>query len=179
MTIAMAIGRRQDQLILDALAAAVAAGGIAGTSPTSVMTVAKLTDVGEFFDDQGVPESERHMVWSPRAKKQMFADTTATSADFNAMRVLQNGTFNEYFGFTFHMIETRVEGGLVKTGNDRFCFAFHGGQRGSTGLAVGIDFRTTVDWIAEKTSWLSNGLFSAGSVVIDPLGIASVIVDET
>ena len=178
MTIAMAIGRRQDQLILDALTAGVNAGGIAGTSPSSVMTVAKLTDVGEFFDDQGVPESERHFVWSPRAKKQMFADTTATSSDFNALKVLQNGMFNEYFGFTFHMIETRVEGGLAKPADDRFCFAFHGGQRGSIGLAVGIDFRATVDWIAEKTSWLSNGLFSAGSVVIDPLGIASVIVNE-
>ena len=77
------------------------------------------------------------------------------------------------------MIETRVEGGLVKTANDRACFAFHGGQRGSTGLAVGIDFRTTVDWVPEKTSWLSNGLFSAGSVVIDPLGVVSVVVDET
>lgn len=177
-TIAMAIGRRQDQLILDALTAGVAAGGIAGTSASSVMTVAKLTDISEFFDDQGVPESERNIVWSPRAKKQILADEKATSADFQAIKTLVNGQFNEYMGFTFHMIETRVEGGLVKTGNDRFCFAFHGGQRGSTGLAVGIDFRTTVDWIAEKTSWLSNGLFSAGSVVIDPLGIVSVIVDE-
>ena len=149
-TIAMAIGRRQDQLILDALSAGVAGGGIAGTSASSVMTLAKLTDVGEFFDDQGVPESERHMVWSPAAKKQMMADTKATSVDFNAMRVLQNGQFNEYFGFTFHMIETRIEGGLLKPGTDRFCFAFHGGQRGSTGLAVGIDFRATVDWIPEK-----------------------------
>lgn len=178
-TIAMAIGRRQDQLILDALTAAVTAGGIAGTSASSVMTLAKLTDIAEFFDDQGVPESERNIIWSPRAKKQILADEKATSADFNAIKVLVNGQFSEYMGFTFHMIETRVEGGLVLSVNDRFCFGFHGGQRGSTGLAVGIDFRTTVDWIAEKTSWLSNGLFSAGSVVIDPLGIVSVIVDET
>ncbi|MCK4784662.1 MAG: hypothetical protein KAV87_12990 [Desulfobacteraceae bacterium] len=178
-TIAMAIGRRQDQLILDALAAGVAGGGIAGTSASSAMTVAKLTEISEFFDDQGVPESERHLIWSPRAKRQILADTQATSADFASIKALVNGKFNEYMGFTFHMIETRVEGGLVKTVNDRACFAFHGGMRGSLGLAVGIDFRSTVDWIAEKTSWLSNGLFSAGSIVIDPLGIVSVIVDET
>ncbi len=178
-TIAMAIGRRQDQLILDALTAGVAAGGIAGTSASSLMTVAKLTDISEFFDDQGVPESERHIVWSPKAKKQILADEKATSADFQSIKTLVNGKFNEYMGFTFHMIESRVEGGLDKPVTDRFCFAFHGGQRGSVGLAVGIDFRATVDWIAEKTSWLSNGLFSAGSVVIDPLGIVSVIVDET
>jgi len=179
MTIAMAIGRRQDQLMLDALEAAVTAGGIAGTSATSVMTLAKLTDISEFYDDQGVPESERNIVWSARAKKQILADEKATSADFNAIKVLVNGRFSEYMGFTFHMIETRVEGGLVLSGNDRLCFGFHGGQRGSLGLAVGIDFRATVDWIAEKTSWLSNGLFSAGSVVIDPLGIVSIVVDET
>ncbi len=178
-TIAMAIGRRQDQLLLDALTAGVSGGGIAGTSASSVMTVAKLTEISEFFDDQGVAESERHLIWSPRAKRQILADEKATSADFASIKALVNGKFNEYMGFTFHMIETRVEGGLVKTVNDRACFAFHGGQRGSLGLAVGIDFRATVDWIAEKTSWLSNGLFSAGSIVIDPLGIVSVIVDET
>jgi len=179
MTIAFAIGRRQDQLILDAFSVAVTAGGIAGTSASSVMTLAKLTDISEFFDDQGVPESERNIIWSPRAKKQILADPQATSADFNAIKVLVNGRFSEYMGFTFHMIEAREEGGLVKTGDDRFCFGFHGGQRGSIGLAVGIDFRATVDWIADKTSWLSNGLFSAGSVVIDPLGVVSVVVDET
>ena len=50
---------------------------------------------------------------------------------------------------------------------------------GSTGLAVGIDFRTEVNYIAEKTSWLANGLFSAGSVVIDANGFADVNMNET
>lgn len=65
------------------------------------------------------------------------------------------------------------------SGNIRTLYAYHGGQRGSTGLAVGIDFRTTVDWIAEKTSWLSNGLFSAGSITIDPNGLIDILIDES
>jgi len=178
-TIAMAIGRREDQLILDALSAAVTAGGIAGTVASAVMSVATLRETSKFFNKQAVPMSERNIIWSSDALEQLLGTTEATSSDFNTVKALVNGEINSFMGFKFHLIEDREEGGLVLTGNNRFCFAFHGGRRGSTGLAVGIDFRSTVDWIAEKTSWLSNGLFSAGSVVIDPLGIVSIIVDES
>ena len=178
-TIAMAIGRRQDQLILDAMTAAVTAGGIAGTIPSAPMTVATLRETSKFFNLNAVPMNERNIIWSSDALEQLLGTTEATSSDFNTVKALVNGEINSFMGFKFHLIEDREEGGLALSGSDRFCFAFHGGMRGSTGIAVGIDFRTTVDWIAEKTSWLSNGLFSAGSVVIDPLGIVSIIVDET
>jgi hypothetical protein len=175
-TIAMAIGRRQDQLIIDAM---VAASGFAGTIPSAVMTVATLREASKFLNDQAVPTADRHIIWSPTAQEQLLGTTEATSSDFNVVKALVNGEVNSFMGFQFRLIETREEGGLPLSGNNRTCFAYHGGQRGSTGLAVGIDFRTTVDWIAEKTSWLSNGLFSAGSVVIDALGIVQFIVDES
>ena len=82
-------------------------------------------------------------------------------------------------GFTYHMIETRDEGGLPLAADIRTAYAYHGGGMGSTGLATGINFRATVDWIAEKTSWLSNGLFSSGAIAIDALGIVDILTDET
>lgn len=181
MTIANAIGRREDQLIIDAIEAQRVAGGLAGSIniSTAALTVAELRETAKFLNDQAVPKSMRHIVWSPTAEEQLLGTTEVTSADFNTVRALVMGDIDTFLGFKFHMIETRDEGGLpVPATNERRIYAYHGGNRGSVGLAMGIEFRTTVDWIAEKTSWLSNGLFAAGSVVIDALGIVDIHFDE-
>jgi len=49
---------------------------------------------------------------------------------------------------------------------------------GAIGLAVGVNFRTEVNYIPEKTSWLANGLFSGGSVAIDAEGIVEISCTE-
>ena len=51
-------------------------------------------------------------------------------------------------------------------------------DRRAVGLAVGIDFRSEVNYIPEKTSWLANGLFKAGSVGVDALGIVEITTTE-
>ena len=180
MTIAMAIGRRQDQLIIDAWTAATPLAVIpTSVGPNNGMNMTKLRRASKLLNDQAVPMSERWIAWSPTAAEQLLGSTPATSSDFNSVKALVNGEINSFVGFQFKMIETREEGGLPLSTNDRTCYAYHGGQRGSTGIAVGIDFRATVDWIPEKTSWLSNGLFSAGSIVIDPNGLIDLVIDES
>lgn len=181
MTIASAIGRREDQLIIDALEAARAAGGLAGSIniSTAALTVTQLRTAAKHLNDQAVPKSQRHIVWSPTAEEQLLGTTEVTSADFNTVRALVMGDIDTFLGFKFHMIETRDEGGLpVPAANERRIYAYHGGSRGSVGIAMGIEFRTTVDWIPEKTSWLSNGLFAAGAIAIDKLGIVDIHFDE-
>jgi hypothetical protein len=37
-----------------------------------------------------------------------------------------------------------------------------------------MDMKTSVDWIADRTSWLSNGCLKAGSVVRDASGVVKV-----
>jgi len=179
-TIALAISRRQDQLIIDAWTAATAGGTVAKTvGPNDGMNTTKLRRAARLLNDSAVAKGDRHIAWSPAASEQLLGSTPATSSDFNTVKALVNGDIMSFMGFQFHMIETRDEGGLPISTNDRTCYAYHGGRRGSTGLAVGIDFRATVDWIAEKTSWLSNGLFSAGAVTIDPVGLIDIIIDES
>ncbi len=39
--------------------------------------------------------------------------------------------------------------------------------------------KTSVDWIADRTSWLCNGALKAGAVSRDGLGIVKVQYDET
>jgi preprotein translocase subunit SecY len=49
----------------------------------------------------------------------------------------------------------------------------------SIGIAVGLDINTTIDWIAQKTSWLANGIYKAGAVAREPQGIVKLQYNET
>ena len=79
-----------------------------------------------------------------------------------------HGEVDTFLGFKFHVIETRDEGGLPELTN----YAYH---KKSIGLAVGIDMKTTIDWVAHKTSWLANGLFKAGSVAREAAGMVRMV----
>jgi len=116
------------------------------------------------------------MACSPQAIEKMMNDSTITSADYNALRVLMAGEINSFMGFQWKMIETRTEGGLAVASNIRDCFAYH---KSAVGLAVGIDVSTEVNYVPEKVSWLSLGKVKAGAVTIDNTGVVKVQIDET
>ena len=181
MVVSMAISRREDQLIIDALTAATPVGTVAtseGGAGTNLNT-AKYRKAKQLLDQQGVMQMDRKILVHANNIFGLLGDTTATSADFATIRALVDGQIDTWLGFKTLMFENRDEGGLPVSSNVRTGYAFHGGMMGSTGLAVGIDFRTEINYIAEKTSWLVNGLFSAGSVVIDPNGFVDVNMDES
>ncbi len=177
--IANAIGRREDQLILDALDAA----STTLTVPSSVggassgLNTAKVRRARRLLNQQGVPKTkgDRCFVVSSEGMEDLLGDSDANTIDKNVIKALYDGDISHWVGFYFKEMEDRDEGGLPKTGNDRTNFAYH---RASTGLAVGINMRTEVNYIPVKTSWLANGMFSAGSVAIDALGIVEVTTVE-
>jgi hypothetical protein len=74
-------------------------------------------------------------------------------------------------GFAWHIIESRDEGGLPYAASTWEGFAWH---KSAIGLAVGIDIKTEVNYVAQKTSWLCNGVMKAGSVSRDGDGSVSV-----
>jgi len=177
--VASAMGRRQDQLILDALAAS-------GTSLTvsndigasdSNMNIAKLREAKRLMDKNNVPPDNRHIIIHANGLSNLLSESTVTSSDFNTVKALVQGELNTYMGFQFHVLGDRAEGGLAIDGSlDRVCFAFH---RDSIGYAEGIGMRTEINYIAEKTSWLVNEVFSAGAVTIDAEGIVSITCRES
>lgn len=178
--IAGAIGRREDQLILDALDAAstsllvgINVGGTASNLNTAKMRLGKAR-----LDRKGVPSTERYAVVHANGMYGLLGDSDANTFDKNAVKALVDGEINRWLGFDFIVMDDRDEGGLPLATNDRTSYLFHGGVRGAVGLAVGIDQRTEVNYIAEKTSWLANGLFKAGAVAIDPEGIVEVTTSE-
>lgn len=164
--IAGAIGRKQDQICIDEMVANANANIIpeGGTG----LTVAKLRTASRLLNERGVPSSDRHMAISARALESLLSDPEATSADFNSIKALVNGELNTYVGFRIHMIDNRDEGGLPLNGTTRTNLFWH---KEAVGMAVGKDFETKIDWVAQKTSWLVNGCYSAGAKVIDQEGV--------
>lgn len=178
--IAGAIGRREDQLIIDAIDAASTTLTVSeniGGSNTGLNTT-KLRRAMRLFDDQAAPSGQRYFLGHAIGKEQLLGETEPTSGDFNTVRALVNGEITSFVGFQFMWMETRDEGGLTLASNIRTNYAWHGGPMGSVGMATGINFNTEVNYIADKTSWLANGLFTAGAVTIDALGVAEISTYE-
>jgi len=175
MTIAGALGRRCDQLVIDAmdgstpLTTAIPQGG-------TNLTMAKVIDAQVALRDQGVPNTELFAAIESQGLGGLLNDEKATNADYQNIKALVSGEINTLVGFQFVIIETRTEGGLALAGNIVDSWFF---QRPAVGLAIGIDMKTEINWIAERTSWLTNGMLKAGSVVRDEGGLVKVQYDKT
>jgi len=177
--IANAIGRREDQLILDALDAAATTLTVAtsvGGAATGLNT-AKMRRAAMLMNRAGVPrmKGERTFVISAEGLENLLGDPDANTIDKNNIKTLYDGEISHWLGFEIVVMEDRAEGGLPKVGNIRTNFAYH---RPAIGLAVGINMRTEVNYIPVKTSYLANGIFSAGAVAIDPTGIVEIETTE-
>lgn len=182
-TIAKAIGRREDQLVIDAMEAITFATtedsnpdtGFSATIATN-FTIAALNTAAKHLNTIEAEMEERHLALQANALQSLMNTTTVTSSDFNTVKALVQGELDTFVGFKFHLIGTRAEGGLggVTTAENALLW-----QKAAIGLAVNMDLRTTIDWVAQKTSWLANGVFKAGSVAREPQGIVRIIYDET
>jgi hypothetical protein len=174
----MAMGRRLDQLIIDAMAASAFATQVSDDlgGSSSGLNIEKILRAKRLLDDNGVPADGRTMLVSARAIEQGMLEAEITSADYNMLRPLMSGELTKFAGFDFIMMEARDEGGIPLATNIRNNFAVH---KDAVGLAVGIDIRTEVNYIPEKTSTLVNTLFSAGAVSIDTNGIIDVLTYES
>ena len=171
--VANAIGRRQDQIILDALAAS-STGNVVDENEGGTDTglnVAKLRAAKKLLDKNNVPMDNRHIIIHANSLASILGETSVTSADFNTVRALVSGELNTFLGFTFHTIGDRAEGGLPIANSERKLWAFH---RDAIGYAEGIAPRTEIHYIPEKTSFLVNAVFSAGAIAIDAEGIVEV-----
>lgn len=171
-TIAGALGRKQDQLIIDVLSSGagstVAEGGTALT--TDKIISAKKTLVANNVS------GALHGVIDAEGLADLLGDEEATSADYQNVKALVTGEIDTFMGFKIHVIGTRSEGGLPKTGNIQSTFFF---DRDAVGLAVGIDMKTTVDYIPERVSHLCTGMLKAGACVRDGDGVVKVNFDAT
>jgi len=174
-----AIGRRQDQMIIDSLVnsstSLTVSNDIGATD--SNLSVAKLREAKRLLDKNNVPPEGRHIVLHGNNLSSLLSETAVTSSDFNTVKALVAGELNTFLGFTFHLLGDRSEGGLPIDGSlDRKVFAFH---KDAVGYAEGIAPRTEINYIPEKTSFLVNAVFSATATTIDAEGIVQLTCRET
>lgn len=173
MLVANALGRRSDQIIINSFVGN--AGSTIAEGGTN-MTYTKYTDIIQFFDNNAVPLPERFVAMSASNFRSLLADDHFVSTFYTQNRVLDKGFIREFLGINVIIIPQMNEGGLpLSGGNIRQTFAWH---KQSTGMGIGHDFRTEINYLPRETSWLVNGIFSAGAVVIDNLGLIEVDCNE-
>ena len=176
--VANAIGRRQDQLVIDALTASstsnTVSNDIGGTDTN--LNLDKLLAAKKLLDKGNVPPQDRHMVIHANSLASILAEQKLTSSDYASVKALVSGEINTFLGFTFHVLGDRTEGGLAVDGSlDRTVWAFH---KDAVGYAEGMGPKTEINYVPEKTSFLVNSMFSAGAVAIDAEGIVQITCRE-
>jgi hypothetical protein len=176
--VSMAVGRRMDQLVIDALDGAgtslTVANSIGGS--TTNLNVDKVLEAKKLMDQQGVPSEDRFFLCHANNMAAFLDDSDVKTIDVNTTKALAQGTVDSFLGFKFIMVGDRTEGGLAVDGSsDRTCLAWH---KNACGLAINMDKKTEINYIAEKSSFLVNSMFSAGSVGIDTAGIVEVTCRE-
>lgn len=179
--VSKAIGRRMDQLIIDALDAASSPSTVAktvvtsGSAAASNLNVGKLIAAKKALDAKNVPFDDRHIVIHANSLSGLLGDERAISGDFASIKALVSGEINTFLGFNFYVVGDRDEGGLPLSSSDRSIFAFH---RSACGMAVNMNQKTEINYVPEKTSFLVNSMFSAGAVAIDDEGIVKITCEE-
>jgi hypothetical protein len=176
--VSMAVGRRMDQLVIDALDGAgtslTVANSIGGS--TTNLNVDKVLEAKKLMDQQGVPAEDRYFLCHANNMAAFLDDSDVKTIDVNTTKALAQGTVDSFLGFKFIMVGDRTEGGLAVDGSsDRTCLAWH---KNACGLAINMDKKTEINYIAEKSSFLVNSMFSAGSVGIDTAGIVEITCRE-
>lgn len=171
----MAIGRRCDQMIIDALTASgttlnIPDGGLGFTYAKFLSAFALLranaATRNVYCAINAVAESQ--LMTEAQLTQSFYIDRKPLTVDgFQLMTIM---------GVTFIVIPDNDEGGLPVVGDVATCFMW---ARDAMGIGVGIDKRTEINYIPEKTSWLVNSLFAANAVAVDPTGIVEVEIDIT
>jgi N4-gp56 family major capsid protein len=170
------IGRRMDQLVIDALNAASSPSTV-GTDVGGVGTnlnLAKLLAAKKALDTKNVPMEGRFMIIHANGLAALLDEQELTSSDFATVKALARGELDTFLGFKFITLGDRDEGGLPLP-STRSSFAFH---RDAVGLGIGMNQRSEINYIAEKTSSLVASMFSAGAVAIDDEGIVKISSTE-
>ena len=177
-TLGNAIGRRTDQMVMDAISGSSSSLTVANSigGSTTNINVAKIRESARLMNGANVPMADRHMAISADGLASLLSETQATSVDYVANKALTNGKIDSFLGFTIHMIGDMDEGGLAIDGSsDRTCYAWH---KDSVGYAEGISMKTEINYVPERASWLTNVMVSAGSIAIDTNGIVLITARE-
>lgn len=171
---AYALGRKSDELIVDALLAE--QGNItASTDSAAGMTLDKILEAFEILGANDVPDDGQRFCivgykqYSELLKLEEFASSDFVGADELPFKATQA---KKWLGTTFIPFT-----GLPIDGTGvRSCYWYH---RTAIGHAAGADVETNVSYHNDRASFFVNNMMSQGAKVIDTSGIVEITCDET
>ena len=166
--IAQSLGRRSDQLVLDALATTTTTA--VGTTGTA-LSLDTILSAKRALDAKGVPSDNRCFVIESKGMEDLLKTTQITSSDYNTVKALVSGDVNTFAGFKFIQIADRVEGGIAANATDFTGFAYH---MRAVGFGKNMDIKTGAEWVPHKQAWLSVGNLKSGACLIDAEGVVPV-----
>lgn len=172
----MSLGRRLDQIIIDALKAATLTktvdSDVGGAADN--LNVAMFNRAAELLGSD-VPEQNRYLLCHDSGFYHFLLEADVKDFDINITKALANGKVAEYHGFKIIKMADRAEGGLDKTGDDRQNFAW---QKSAVGLAMNMKPKIRIDYIPRKMGWQVSAAMSAGAVVIQEEGVVEITTFE-
>ena len=173
-----ALGRREDQFIIDALDAgatkSIAAGG-------SNMTVEKIIEAQQLLADDEVDGDELFLVMHSKNYKSLLGEVEFVNNLYNNTQPLAGsspivGLKGKFLDFNLIVVGDRPEGGLQVAANIRDTFAF---AKNSTTLGYRKDPETRMIPVEHEARTETLSLVSAGAVVGDARGVVKVLCDES
>ncbi len=168
------IGRRSDQMIIDAINASGTTNTIAAGA--TGFTYIKFQEMIKLFTQNNIFTNTDpiHLFIEGTAQEDIMNDDKFINTRFTADRLFDNGNTLDGLsigGVTFHVFGNMAEGGVPFSTPTFSAFAW---AKNSVGMATSIDFRTEVNYVPQKTSFLVSSLYKANAVAIDAEGIVKI-----
>lgn len=170
---AHALGRKTDELIINALADA--DDNVVSDDNTG-LTKAKILEAFETFGENDVPDDgARFAVVGWKQWSELLALEEFSSADYVGQDNLPFSTITQakmWLGTIWI-----PHSGLPVDGNDiRSCFWYH---KTAIGHAANSDVQTDISWHGDRAAHFVNNMMSQGAGLIDEAGIVVINCDET
>lgn len=163
---AYALGRKTDELIINALKTTTTTIGSAAAN----LTKATILEAFTLLNKEDVPDDgERYAIVSPQAWNQLLSIEEFSSADYVGAKTpfVAGCESRKWLGINFIM-----HTGLPATGTGataaHTCFIYH---KNAVGHAVGMDIKTDITWHGDYAAHFVNNMMSQGACLIDPKGV--------
>ena len=170
---AHALGRKTDELIIDALATA-STNMIADAN--TGLTKDKVLEAFEIFGDTDVPDDgQRFAVVGWKQWSDLLQIEEFVNADYIGKTDLPYSSITQA-KMWLGTIWVPHSGLPVDAGGVRSCFYYH---KTAVGHASGSDVQTDVTWHGDRAAHFVNNMMSQGAALVDDSGIVVIDCDET
>jgi len=161
---AYALGRKTDELILDAMNSAtnIVASETTGITKSKVLAALEIINSNDIPDD-----GRRFCIVGVKQWNELLAMDEFVSSDYVGAGALVNGTESrKWLGINWIMMN-----GLPETDGVRSCFMYHAS---AIGHASGQDVKSDISWNGERAAHFVCNSMSQGAALIDNDGIVKI-----